>query len=104
MKPNPLRERFRSLLEIPLQWTFYFDEVTSRGLSDKQLEDLRRAHGDEAFQELARALAWAVEDSGAGLGSIMPHVQYSEKELQQYLDLLHRQFEQKCREWFGREH
>lgn len=34
----------------------------------------------------------------------MPHVQYSEKELQQYLDLLHRQFEQKCREWFGREH
>lgn len=98
-----LEERFRSLLEIPLQWTFYYEGVVSHGLSAKQLQDLRNGWEEEDLREITQALNWAAEDEDLDVKSIMPHVPYSNAELRQYLRILGRQFDEKCREWFGRE-
>ena len=88
----------RWILEVPLQWTFYLDDVEEFvGLSSSELERLHTKWSHETWLRMVRALAWAVQNPKVDLRSILPNLEPSNDALHRFVAVLHRQFTEHSR-------
>lgn len=94
----------KSTLTIPLYWTFHLENVEHfEGLSDRDLEDLRRDYPKEELEAMVEALAWAEAHPGEDYSSMLPGLDYPSDVLHRYLAVLHGQFEKEWGEWLRSE-
>lgn len=92
----------RSTLTIPLYWTFHLEDVERfEGLSDREIEEVRRHFGREEFGALVEALAWAQAHPEEDYSSMLPRLDFPNAVLHRYLAVLHRQFEKEWVKWLG---
>lgn len=81
----------RQILELPLLWTFYDEQVVVRGLPEDEILKLRTSYSSERFKRLSDALRWASRNPDEDFAVLIPRIPFDNKKLYSYLCLLHRQ-------------